>query len=215
MSGTYQGTWHGGNDFSNETVEQVQQKLGQTAAANIAAALSASGQLFSLSGSGPGNGTASSSPSGVVASGGPGVPSVGGGLSVGPGSRVVVKEPKQWRPAWMFTLGDHVLKEADPARNTFTAVTYAGMDVDPNRGFSDVQLMEQRYGDSELWSTIDGSVARAADAWQTWSTKGVPFVKSVGAGAVNAVAGLISNGIPMSGPPADAIPFDPMRQGKR
>lgn len=193
MSGTYQGTYHGGNDFTGESVQQVRENLKANAILNgsslafVRAGWEPAG--FSLSiGGGAGNGFASN---GAAVTGGPAAGSVRSGGVVGKGagvSGVSIPESK-WYPGGSLRFGGHALSMADDDKNTVQPLTVGGFDVQTDKGYSDGQAFSNRYGDSELLTTAFGIIVLGADAWKTWSVAGVPAVKGALAPVVSAGVG--------------------------
>lgn len=183
MSGTYIGTYHGGNDFAGKDqsfadIFAVHDALQAQAVNNVVAAWGGlPPELANL----------------PYSSGGPGVPSVGGagpvtsgpgvrvtasagsghvsGAGSGPGNRVV-KVGGVASPG-VLNFGGKVLPLSPESKNTVTEITVFGGNVHANRGFSDANQFEQRYGDSEILSTLYGGAVIAADGLNTaWDAAG-------------------------------------------
>lgn len=187
MSGAYNGSYHGGNDFTGESVQQVHENLKAAAMLNgsslgfVNAGWSDAGFQLSVSGTNGGAGVPSGGPGspsvGAAPTGGPGNGAVSGKGFVGTGAGNAAIGGTWFQRAISLNWGSTVLPLSDPKKNVVTEMTYFGIKTIPHQGFSDAQTNENRAGDSEVWSTIDGTLIRGADAWNTWSQAGVPFVK--------------------------------------
>lgn len=190
MSGTYNGgDFTLGKDASFADFARIQEAQNAQAARNIAAWMGISQADLVRVASG-GQGDSPSHSGGAVSApaptSGPGVPAVGSAPTSGPGVASVGRAPTRGAGvlgtgvagagtgagnAGVFNLGGRVLPMQKEGKETVTAPTVFGHQVQVNRGISDAQVWENRYGDSEAISTLIGLGIMAGDiSNEVWNT---------------------------------------------